>query len=122
VSYNAAAAGYAVASERDGPDAIIGGPGADRFSLYFVPNRGMVPDHVLDFEAGDVVDLSSIMQFVPNQVEGSDPFDLGLLRLTERGSDMLLEANLSGADFKTILVLEDTSPELLSSENFDWIS
>ncbi len=120
VSYN-----YPYGTEQPGIDLITGGAGQDRYSLSFDPTRVMVADHIMDFETGsggDVVDLSNIVRFLRNHVEGSDPFETGLFRLTESGRDTLLEAQLQGSSgFSTILVMESTPSQLFSAENFTWL-
>jgi Ca2+-binding RTX toxin-like protein len=110
--------------EGPGIDLITGGAGQDRFSLSFDTSRAMVADHVLDFETGadgDVIDLTSITRLLPGHEVGSDPFEADLLRLTESSGDTLLQAKITDSGFTTILVLEDTSPELFQAQNFDWM-
>jgi Ca2+-binding RTX toxin-like protein len=116
--------GYTNPSALVGVDYVYGGEGSDRFAVYVTSSAPMVADHVMDFEAGaggDVVDLTFMRYSVPGYTSG-DEFASGLLRLAESNGDTLVQARLSDAGYSTILVLEDTSPELLSSENFDWIS
>jgi len=123
VSYNWFDPSYPDSSQRPGIDEISGGPGADRFSVYFLASRPLVVDRILDFETGpggDVIDLSSMMQALPG-FAGDDPFIAGLLRLTASGDDTLLEARLSSAGFSSILVLENTSPERVTPANIDWL-
>jgi Ca2+-binding RTX toxin-like protein len=115
---------YTDASMQPGVDTIVGGAGADRYILFFTPTRAMVADRVLDFEAGaggDVIDVSIITPRLPGYEAGSDPFAAGLLRLTQGDGDVLLQAKLA-AGFSTILVLENSSPELILPGNFDWMA
>jgi Ca2+-binding RTX toxin-like protein len=110
--------------DRPGSDQITGGSGHDRFDLDLDPYRPMHADHILDFETGpdgDVIDLTVVLYRLQLPADGSDPFADGIFRLTGSGDDTLLEANLPGQGFATILVMEDTAPDAFTVANFDML-
>ncbi|WP_203440790.1 calcium-binding protein [Microvirga sp. VF16] len=90
----------------DGNDLIEGGDGNNRLE---------------GGAGGDVIDLSNVTRYLPDYVNGSDPFEAGLLRLTESDGDTMLQAKVSTAGFSTVLVMADISLDPFSPENFDWM-
>jgi Ca2+-binding RTX toxin-like protein len=105
-------------------DQIYGGSGQDRFVLNFDPHQPMIVDHVMDFETGsggDVIDLTDMLYRLPASANGTDLFDAGYFRLVGSGDDTLLEADLLGTGFSTVLVLEATAPEAFTAANFDMV-
>jgi len=107
-----------------GVDQIYGGSGEDRFVLNFDPRQPMIVDHVMDFETGsggDVIDFTDIFYRLPTSASGTDLFDAGYFRLVSSGNDTLLEANLLGNGFATVLVMEGTAPEAFTAANFDMV-
>ena len=90
-----------------GNDTFTGGEGADRYvwrSKDLSKNGTDFVDTIVDFEAGDAIDLSQII----GSAAAEDAFDLGLwLQATEANGDTTLALDLSGAgtDFNDFVVL-----------------
>lgn len=104
------------------PITLRGGAGSDTYRLLET-SRGIYT--VADFAAEDKIDLQGLLasRFFPQGFAGDNPFsvDAKVLRLVQSGSDTLLqyrsEAYTSG-DFKTILILQNTTAASLSAANF----
>ncbi|MBF0418334.1 MAG: type I secretion C-terminal target domain-containing protein, partial [Magnetococcales bacterium] len=114
-----------------GDDVMTGGAGADRFvfdyyDLQYVGNSkyvlngsdqgAYVGDHILDFQAGDQLDLANILYY--KGYNGANPFGEGWLTANQVGTDVEVRFGANGhvdGYSDLIVTLDDTPLDLLIS-------
>ena len=83
-------------------------------------NSPVQVDYILNLEVGptgDVIGLTGVLYRFQVPSEVSDPFAAGIFCLSADEDDTLLEADIPGQVFSTILVL-DIAPALFTATNF----
>jgi len=128
--------------DNPGNDTLLGGVGDDRFSMigWFSGNRQLTGGSgqdtyqiwnpantsITDFAAGaggDILEVSSLLSKSPGYTSGN-PFSAtnGILRLTQSGSNTLLEWDRdgpsAGSTWQTVLTLQNVAASNLTLDNF----
>ncbi|WP_287695850.1 hypothetical protein, partial [Accumulibacter sp.] len=106
---------------QEGNDTLTGGPGTDHFYVWETAGDTST-DTITDFAAGAGGDrIASLPTWrFTNYTPGANPFGSGHARLTQSGSDTLLDFDLDGAgggSFQTALILNQVSRTALASWN-----
>jgi Ca2+-binding RTX toxin-like protein len=106
-----------------GPAQVTLGEGADRLvlsssSTEYLASTGSIV--VTDFApgSGDVVDLVDFVTYTFQSWDGSsNPFGIGLMRLTQSGSDTLLQIDRSngGGAWRTIVTFQNLAPSAFTA-------
>ena len=111
-----------------GNDTLTGGVGSDFFGLRNSSDDTSV-DTITDFTAGNVADSDrlSIPTFIlTNYTSGSNPFGSGHSRLTQSGTDTLLELDIDGSTgpgaFQTVAILKNVVKSTLTANNLSGLN
>ena len=112
-----------------GNDTLTGGAGADRFQvnaalLYDPQSNTSYTDTITDFQVGVGGDvLAGFTSGLSNYTSGANPFTSGHARLTQSGTDTLLEIDTDGtngsAPFRTAAILQNVAKSSLVAANLD---
>ena len=106
-----------------GNDTLTSGGGVDYFLLWVDPSDTST-DTITDFAAGDGGSKLLIpTSRLTNLPDGTNPFVSGHVRLTQSGTDTLVEVDLDGPGgagaFQTMAILNNVTKGSLTAFNFD---
>ncbi|WP_395010431.1 tandem-95 repeat protein, partial [Undibacterium sp.] len=103
-----------------GNDTITGGGGQDSFYVWNYSSDTSI-DTITDFSVGDNGDVFRIPTWrLTNYASGENPFATGHARLTQSGTDTLLEIDIDGTGsggFQTVAVLNNVNKNSLTAFN-----
>ncbi|MDO9179983.1 MAG: calcium-binding protein, partial [Agitococcus sp.] len=100
------------------------GLGSDEVELSLRSlEKGIAAIVITDFQAGadgDKLNLTAVhTRLLERGWDGiSDPYSAGLLRISQSGSDTILEAKLDDGYFHNLAILQNVAPERLTLSNF----
>ncbi|MBK7006356.1 MAG: hypothetical protein IPH37_15555 [Burkholderiales bacterium] len=111
-----------------GNDTLYGGKGSDTFEVwtsaaYASSSYETSTDTIMDFTTGTDGDTLAIPTgWFTNYSAGSNPFTTGHARLTQSGSDTLLELDMDGTgsgSFQTAMILKNVTKTNLVASNLN---